>query len=80
MRLQRGDSLRSIGRGDVARQIETPRNRAPITIEQQIAAVDLEVELTADADQQRVWRAVAKTLRAAARAARDDAASTGRET
>jgi len=80
MKLRRAEFLRSIGRRDVARRIETPRNREPVMIEQQFAAVDLEVELAADADQRRVWRAVAKTLRAAARAARNDAASTGRET
>ena len=80
MKLKRAEFLRSIGRRDVARRIETPRSRAPISIEQQIAAVDLEIELAADADQRRVWRAVAKTLRAAARAARNDAASAGRET
>ena len=79
MKLQRAEFLRSIGRRDVARRIETPRNREPVTIEQQIAAVDLDIELAADADQRRIWRAVAKTLRAAARAARDDAASTARE-
>ena len=80
MKLKRAEFLRSIGRRDVARRIETPRNREPVTIEQQIAAVALEIELAADTDQQRVWRAVAKTLRTTARAARDDAASTGRET
>jgi hypothetical protein len=80
MKLQRAEFLRSIGRRDVARRIETPRNREPVTIEQQIAAVDLEVELAVDADFRRLWKAVAKTLRAAARAARNDAASTGRET
>ena len=63
MRLQRGDYLRAIGRGDVAKQIETPRNRAPITIEQQIEAVELEVELAVNADARRVWKAVLKTLR-----------------
>jgi hypothetical protein len=59
MRLPRAEFLRSIGRRDVARRIETPRNCEPVTIEQQIATVDLEVELAADADQRRVWRAVA---------------------
>jgi hypothetical protein len=80
VKLQRAEFLRSIGRRDVARRIETPRNREPVTIEQQIAAVALEIELAADADQRRIWRAVAKTLRGVARAARDGAASTGRET
>ena len=80
MKLKRAEFLRSIGRRDVARRIETPQNREPVTLDQQIAAVTLEIELAADADQRRVWRAVAKTLRAAARAARNDAASAGRET
>jgi hypothetical protein len=66
MRLQRGDFLRSIGRGNVAKRIETPRSRAPITIEQQIDAVELEVELAVNADARRVWKAVARTLRGVA--------------
>jgi len=70
MKLQRAEFLRSIGRREVARRIETPRNRQPVTIEQQIAAVDLEIELAADADQRRIWRAVAKTLRGVARRSR----------
>ena len=84
MRLQRGDLLRSIGCNDVARRIETPTKKAPVTIEQQIDAVELEVELAVNADAKQVWKAVAKTLQAAARAsrrvARDNSASTGRET
>lgn len=67
MRLQRGEFLRSIGRDDVARQIETPRSRAPITMEQQIDAVELEVELAVNADVRRVWKAVLRTLRRFAR-------------
>jgi hypothetical protein len=67
MKLQRAEFLRSIGRRDIARRIETPRSPAPISLEQQIAAVELEIDLAADADQRRVWRAVAKTLRSIAR-------------
>ncbi len=67
MKLQRAEFLRSIGRPDVARRIETPRSRALVTIEQQIAAVALEIELAADAGQRRIWRAVAKTLRGVVR-------------
>ena len=67
MRLQRGDYLRAIGRGDVAKQIETPRNRAQISLEQQIDTVELEVELSVNADARRVWNAVLKTLRSAGR-------------
>jgi hypothetical protein len=70
VRLQRGDFLRSVGRPDVARRIETPTNPTPVTIQQQIDAVDLEVELAMNADLRRLWKAVAKTLRAAARAAK----------
>jgi hypothetical protein len=70
VRLKRGDFLSSVGRSDVARRIETPTNQAPVTIEQQIATVDLEVELAMNADLRRLWRAVAKTLRSAARAAK----------
>ena len=66
MKYERAEFFRSIGRPDVAKRIETPRNRGPVTIEQQIDFVDLEVELAADADQRRIWRAVAKTLRRAA--------------
>jgi len=80
MKLQRTEFLRSVGRPDVAKRIEAPQNRGPVTLRQQIAAVALEIELAADADQRRVWRAVAKTLRAAAWAARNDAACIGRET
>jgi hypothetical protein len=70
MNLQRAEFLRSIGRRDIARGIETPRSPAPISLEQQIAAVDLEIELAADANQRRIWRAVAKTLRGVARRSR----------
>jgi len=82
VKLQRAEVLRSIGRRDVAKRIETPRSRALVTIEQQIAAVDLEIELAADADQRRLWRAVAKTLRGVARAtpgaAKNNALDVGR--
>ena len=67
MKLQRAEFLRSIGRPVVAKRIETPRSLALVTLEQQIAAVALEIELAADADQRRIWRAVAKTLRGVAR-------------
>ena len=67
MRLQRGEFLRSIGRRDVAKRIETPTKKSIVTIEQQIDAVELEVELAVNADARRIWKAVAKTLRSAAR-------------
>ena len=67
MKLQRAEFLRSIGRADVANRIETPGRREPVAIDQQISAVALEIELAADADQRRIWQAVAKTLRGVAR-------------
>ena len=73
MTLYRADFLRSIGRPDVARRIETPENRAPITMEQKVAAVELEVELAVNADARRVWKAVARTLRNTVRAKRNAA-------
>ena len=70
VRLRRGDFLRAVGRPDLARRIETPTSQAPVTIEQQLDAIELEVELAANADERRVWTAVARTLQAAARGRR----------
>lgn len=67
MRLKRGDYLRGLGRLVVAGRIETPTSQAPVTLEQQLDAVALEVELAMNADARRVWTAVARTLRAVAR-------------
>lgn len=65
--LFRAECLRAVGMHRLARKVETPTQRGPVALEEQIAAVDLEVELASSADQRRVWRAVAKTLRGGAR-------------
>lgn len=68
--LFRAECLSAVGMHRLARRVETLTQRGRVTLDEQIVAVDLEVELASSAGQRRVWRAVVKTLRAVARRSR----------